>query len=144
MPHLYIDYMEQWDHSITIISDHKPRTEALCKIIKSYYKEISKIPIIDTDNLGSLTNINKHLLLLIDLMGSNKKPKEIILPLREMNSDFKMIALHIYQTPKLIHPLYNMGVNGYVFYEPSREELIHAIEKVTNGETYKPEYLRSA
>jgi DNA-binding NarL/FixJ family response regulator len=136
--------MERWDHNIAIISDQKPRTEALCKLIGSYYGEISKIPIIDTDNLGSLKNINKHLLLLIDLMGSNKKPKEIIIPLRELNSDFKIIALHIYQTPKLIDPLYNMGVNGYVFYEPSREELIHAIEEVMNGETYKPEYLRSA
>jgi DNA-binding NarL/FixJ family response regulator len=136
--------MEEWDHNIAVISDQRPRTEVLCKIIESYFKQITIVPIIDSDNLQSLKTVSRHMVLLIDLMGSNKKPKEIIIPLREMNSDFKIIALHIYQTPKLIDPLFNMGVNGYVFYEPSREELVHAIQKVTDGETYKPEYLRSA
>lgn len=136
--------MEDWKYHIAIISDQIPRSEVLSKIIKSNFKQIAEIPIIDTDNLESLKTIHKPLVLLIDLMGTDKKSKEIIVPLREMDSNIKMIALHIYQSPKLINPLYNMGINGYVFYEPSRKELVHAIQQVTDGETYKPEYLRSA
>ncbi|MDZ7720358.1 MAG: hypothetical protein U5K72_16200 [Balneolaceae bacterium] len=136
--------MEGSEYQIAIISDKKPRTEVLSKVVKSFFKQITKVPIIDTDSLESLKNINEPQVLLIDLMGTNKNSKEIIVPLREMNSDFKMIALHIYQSPKLIEPLYKMGINGYVFYEPSRKELVHAIQEVTAGETYKPEYLRSA
>lgn len=136
--------MEEQKYHIAIISDQKPRTEVLSKIIESNFDEITKVPVIDTDNLESLKTIHKPLILLIDLMGTDKKSKEIIVPLREMDSTIKMIVLHIYQSPKLINPLYNMGINGYVFYEPSRKELVHAIQKVTDGETYKPEYLRSA
>ena len=136
--------MEDWKYHIAIISDQKPRTEVLSKIIKNNFKQIVTVPIIHTDNLESLKTIRKPLVLLIDLMGTDKKSKEVIPPLREIDSDLKMIALHIYQSPKLINPLYTMGVNGYVFYEPSRRELVQAIQKVTQGETYKPEYLRSA
>jgi len=77
-------------------------------------------------------------------MGTSKSSKEIILPLREIDSDIKLIVLHMYQSPALINPLFKMGINGYIFYEPSRRELVNAIHKVTAGEIYKPEYLRSA
>lgn len=136
--------MENWNYNIAIISDQKPRTEVLSSIIESKFGDILDIPIVNTNNLDSIYNFQKPLILLIDLMGTDKSSKEIILPLREKDSDIKLIALHMYQSPKLIDPLYSMGVNGYVFYEPSRKELIDAIQIVTNGEIYKPEYLRSA
>lgn len=130
--------MENLHFSIAIISDQKPRTEVLSRIIESNFEKISDIPVINTDNLNSIHSMNQPLVLLIDLMGTSKSSKEIILPLRKKDSEIKMIALHMYQSPKLIDPLYTMGVNGYVFYEPSREELVDAIQKVTNGETYRP------
>lgn len=136
--------MENRGYNIAIISDQKPRTEVLSRIIESKFSEIQKIPVINTNNLDSIDNFLKPLVLLIDLMGTDKSSKEIILPLREKDSDIKMIVLHMYQSPKLINPLYDMCVNGYVFYEPSRKELVNAIHQVTNGEIYKPEYLRSA
>ena len=136
--------MEAGNYCIAIISDQKPRTEVLCRIIKSKFKQIREIPIINSDNLDTVDHFNKPLVLLIDLMGTDKSSKDIILPLREKDSELKIIALHMYQSPTLIGPLYSMGVDGYVFYEPSREELMEAIQIVTNGNTYKPEYLRSA
>ncbi len=136
--------MENWNFCIAIISDQKPRTEVLSKIIENNFSEIKTIPIVNTDNLDTIDTFQKPLVLLIDLMGTDKSSKEIILPLRKKDSKLKMIALHMYQSPKLINPLYNMGINGYVFYEPSRKELVDAILQVTNGEIYKPEYLRSA
>lgn len=136
--------MENQNFCIIIISDQKPRTEVLSKIVENNFSEIQNIPIVSTDNLDSVHNFQQPLVLLIDLMGTNKSSKEIILPLRKKDSGLKMIALHMYQSPKLINPLYSMGINGYVFYEPSREELVDAIRKVTNGETYKPDYLWSA
>lgn len=136
--------MEDWNFCIAIISDQKPRTEVLSKMIENNFSEIETIPIVNTDNLDSVHNFQKPLVLLIDLMGTNKSSKEIILPLRKKDPKLKMIALHMYHSPELIDPLYNMGVNGYIFYEPSRKELVDAIRKVNNGETYKPEYLGSA
>lgn len=136
--------MENRGYHIAIISDKEPRTEVLCNIIKDNFEQIQQVPIINTGNLDSIKTIKKPLVVLIDLMGTDKNSKDIILPLRELDSTVKLIALHIYQSPKLINPLYNMGVNGYIFYEPSRRELVKAIEIVTKGETYKPAYLQSA
>lgn len=136
--------MDNGTHLIAIISDQKPRTEVLSRIIKSNFEQIDEIPIISSDDLDSIINIEEPLILLIDLMGTTKSSKDIILPLREMDATIKMIVLHMYQSPKLINPLYDMGVKGYVYYEPSRRELVDAIKKVTDGETYRPEYLRSA
>jgi DNA-binding NarL/FixJ family response regulator len=136
--------MENREHHIAIISDKEPRTEVLCKIIKDNFEEIEQVPIIHTDNLDSIKTIKKPLVVLIDLMGTDRSSKEIILPLKQQDSTIKLIALHMYQSPKLINPLYNMGINGYIFYEPNRRELVEAIEIVTKGETYKPGYLQSA
>lgn len=136
--------MENREYHIAIISDKEPRTEVLSKIIKDNFEQIQQVPIINTGTLDSIKTIKKPLVVLIDLMGTDRSSKEIILPLRELDSSIKLIALHMYQSPKLIDPLYNMGVNGYIFYEPSRKELVKAIEIVTKGEIYKPGYLRSA
>lgn len=136
--------MDSADHLIAIISDQKPRTEVLSRIIKNNFEQIGEIPIISSDDLDSIFNIVEPLILLIDLMGTSKSSKDIIVPLLKIDSEIKMIALHMYQSPKLINPLYDMGVKGYVFYEPSRKELVDAIKQVTDGETYRPEYLRSA
>lgn len=136
--------MKNGQYHIAIISDQKPRTEVLCQIIEDNFSQDAKIPIIHTNNLEVVKTIQKPLVLLIDLMGIDKSSKEIIHPLRELDSDIKLIALHMYQSSKLIDPLFNMGINGYVYYEPSRTELVNAIQKVTDGETYKPGYLRTA
>lgn len=136
--------MKKRQYHIAIISDQKPRTEVLTKIIENSFKQIARIPIINTNNLEVIKTLPKPLTLLIDLMGTNKSSKEIILPLRQRDSEIKLIALHMYQSSNLINPLFNMGINGYVYYEPSRNELVNAIQKVTAGETYKPGYLRSA
>lgn len=136
--------MEGPYYHIAIISDQAPRTEVLSKIIENNFAQIADVPVIDTNNLKAIKGIQKPLVLLIDLMGTNKSSKEIVLPVRKLDSEIKIIALHMYQSPKLIDPLFNMGINGYIFYEPSRKELVDAIQKVTGGETYKPGYLRSA
>lgn len=136
--------MKNWQYQIAIISDQKPRTEVLSKIVENNFEQIAEVPTINSDNLEAIKTLQKPVVLLIDLMGTNKKSKEIIYPLREIDPEIKLIALHMYQSPKLINPLFKMGINGYVFYEPSRKELVDAIQKVTNGEIYKPGYLRSA
>lgn len=136
--------MEERHYHIAIISDQQPRTKVLSKIIENNFTQITNTPIINTDNLKSIKNLKKPLVLLIDLMGTNRSSKNIVLPVKKLDPEIKIIALHMYESPKLINPLFEMGVNGYIFYEPSREELVEAIQKVTIGETYKPEYLRSA
>jgi DNA-binding NarL/FixJ family response regulator len=130
--------MENQGYHIAIISDQEPRTKVLTKIIENNFEQIDQVPIIQAGDLETIKNTQKPLVLLIDLMGTDKSSKEIILPIRELDSKIKLIALHMYQSPKLIDPLFSMGINGYMFYEPSRRELLEAIEKVTSGETYKP------
>ncbi|MDX1640305.1 MAG: hypothetical protein R3220_01315 [Balneolaceae bacterium] len=136
--------MEDINHHISIISDQVLRADSLSKAIEDGLKQNIRIAVLGTDNFQELKNLPKPLLLLIDLMGTAKNSRQIIGAIREMDANIKIIALHLYRSLFLVDPLYKMGINGYVYYEPSREELIKAIRVVQSGKKYVPNYLMTA
>lgn len=125
--------MEDVNHHIAIISDQALRAESLSKTIEKEFNQPVEIPIFHTEQIEAVIRLSKPLLLLVDLMGLNKSYKEIILPILDLGSDIKIIALHFYRLSTLVNPLYKAGIQGYVYYEPSREELLHAIKMVASG-----------
>lgn len=133
--------MEDLKYSIAIISDQALRAESLSKTIVNGFNHGVEVPVFKTEDLNSLDKLFKPLLLLIDLMGSSKSSRQIILPIKERYSETKIIALHLYRSMILVNPLFSMGIDGYVYYEPSRDELVKAIKTVTGGKKYIPNYL---
>lgn len=136
--------MEDVNHNIVIISDQALRAESLAKTIEIGFNNGFKVPIFKTDKVESIDSLSGPLLLLVDLMGTSQSSRQIILPLKEKDADIKIIALHLYRSSLLVNPLFTMGVDGYVYYEPSRDELVNAIRTVMSGKKYIPNYLLSA
>lgn len=136
--------MEDINHNIAIISDQALRAESLSKTVQNGLNNSRDIPVFQTDNINSIDALLNPLLLLVDLMGTNKSSRQIILPIKEKDSEIKIIALHLYRSSLLVNPLFTMGVDGYVYYEPSRDELVSAIRTVMSGKKYIPNYLLSA
>lgn len=136
--------MEDVNHNIAIISDQALRAESLSKTVQNGLNNSRDIPVFQTDMIDSIDPLLNPLLLLVDLMGTNKSSRQIILPIKEKDSEIKIIALHLYRSSLLVNPLFTMGVDGYVYYESSRDELVSAIRTVMSGKKYIPNYLLSA
>lgn len=133
--------MKAEKHQIAIISDQILKAGSLSRVIENGFKHTLHIPVLGSDKLDQVQFLPKPLLLLVDLMGVEKSYKQIILPIRQQDSAIRIIVLHLYRSFALVNPLLDMGIHGYVFYEPSRKELINAIETVTSGKKYLPDYL---
>ena len=136
--------MDTLNFYIAIISDQKPRAEVLSKIIKKNFKQITEVQVFSSESLLIYKKTDLIQVFLIDLMGIRERSKEIIPPLRKKDDNIKIIAMHMYQSRNLIDPLFRMGIDGYIFYEPTKKELTDAIKNVTLGKKYRPEYLQSA
>lgn len=133
--------MDEDKYNMAIISDQAVRAKLLSQIIKQSFNHVTEVPVLQTNKLDSIKKFKRPLLLLVDLMGIAKTSKEIILPVKEIDDAVKIIALHLYRSPTLVNPLFEMGINGYMYYEPSREELKLAIHTVMSEKRYVPEYL---
>lgn len=133
--------MEEGTYHIAIISDQAVRAALLSNIVVKSFEHISDVPIFQTYNLACIKKLHKPLLLLVDLMGINKISKEILHQIKEIDMEVKIIVLHLYRSTTLVNPLFKMGVDGYLYYEPSRIELKKAIQAVASEQKYIPEYI---
>ncbi|MCC5913029.1 MAG: response regulator transcription factor [Balneolaceae bacterium] len=75
---------------------------------------------------------------IIDLAGDDKPSHTLVQKVKNELGDIPIIVLHIYSSPELIRPLYEMGVSGYLNSEPTRKNLTQAIEKICAGGLWFP------
>jgi len=132
--------MEKSIPHIIILSEHSVRAKSLANLIYSANDSISNILTIVPADVKTIKINGTKPLFLLDLMGCNQPSQQIIKTLKNEMQDAKIIALHMYRNRSLIAPILNEGVDGYLYYEPSRSELAEALTNVQNGKTYEPAY----
>ena len=125
---------------IIILSEHSVRAKSLANLIYSATDNVSNITTIVPADVKSIHINGTKALFLVDLMGCHQPSQQIIKTLKNEMKDAKIIALHMYRNKSLIAPILNEGVDGYLYYEPSRLELAEALNNVQNGRTYEPAY----
>lgn len=133
--------MEKAADNILILSTQKIRATIIERLIKSSLNGNVNITVADPDTYFHLNNKIKSYLIILDLMGIDLPAKQIIRKIKSRYKNTSIIALHMYRSSILVDPLFDFGVNGYIYYEPTKEELTNAIVSVSNGENYKPNYL---
>ena len=125
---------------IIIIAEQSPHAETLVSMINGTLGHLAQVSIVDPGNIEKLQERGSVDVCLIDLMSFDGPVVNTITELREKQPNAKIIALHIYNTPELIKPLYNVGVDGYLYHEPTKKDLTEALDKVLNGEIYVPSF----
>ncbi|TVR17106.1 MAG: DNA-binding response regulator [Balneolaceae bacterium] len=133
--------MGQDIENIAIVSTQKVRASIIEELIKNSFGVDVNTFVIDPDDVLSITKLKERFLIILDLMGVDAPAKKIINELKNLHSDAAIIALHMYRSANLVKPLFEFGVNGYVYYEPTKDELNEAIRKVVRGDRYVPSYL---
>ncbi len=126
---------------IYILSDQKLRGEIIRKLLKHAFSESYNIFLLESDSYNKISPTDYKSVIIIDFIALNKTPKAIIEMLAKCNHSAKLIAMHLYRSTTLIKPLFDMGINGYVYSEPSREELTAAVHSVLSEKDYIPSFL---
>lgn len=129
------------DINIIIIADQSPRAEVLASMIAGCVEVPAEITVIRPADVKITEDTQNVDLCIIDLMSSDGPVLNTITNLRDNQPQAKIIALHIYKTPELVKPLYDIGINGYLFHDLSRKDLAAALDVVLNGGVYVPAFL---
>lgn len=114
------------------------RAESLADMIYSVSDNINSVLTIVPGDAKTFVKQKFKPIFLLDLMGCQQPFQQIIKNLKSELNNPKIIALHIYRTKSLVAPILNEGIDGYLYYEPSRAELSEALKNILNGNTYTP------
>jgi DNA-binding NarL/FixJ family response regulator len=75
-------------------------------------------------------------LLILDLKMPKKDGLEVIASIRKKQQDFKILVLTMSQSKVMLEKALQYGANGYCTKISSRDEIMDAIEQVSQGHTY--------
>lgn len=121
---------------IAIADDHQMFIDG----IKSLLKGNKKIQVISEANTGevllqNMVNTPVHLILMdvnMPVMDGIETTKQV----KQLYPDIKVIMLTMFGTRDYIEKLLRAGADGYILKNTGKDELITAMEKVMQGESY--------
>lgn len=119
-----------------IVDDHQMLIDGL----KALLGEEAHISIVGESNLPK-TAIKEILeyrpdIVLTDINMPNIDGIELTKEVKKLNPDIKVIALSMFGERETISEMLKAGVSGYILKNTGKAELLTAIEKVANGQTY--------
>lgn len=122
--------------SIIIADDHKMVAQALKQVIEAKdTAEVTGIALTIADAAGQLEE-KKPDLLLLDIAMPDGDGIEALPKLRKASQDTKIIILTMYSEAEVIQRAIKSGVDGYLMKDSDADEILAAIEHVSNGERY--------
>ena len=122
--------------SIIIADDHKMVAQALKQVIEAKDSaEVTGIALTIADAAGQLEE-KKPDLLLLDIAMPDGDGIEALPKLRKASQDTKIIILTMYSEAEVIQRAIKSGVDGYLMKDSDADEILAAIEHVSNGEIY--------
>jgi len=127
--------------TIYVLSDQQLRGKIIQNLLKTSFADSYNVSLLGSDSFDKISSIDFKPIFIIDFIGLNVSAKLLIDILKKTNQNAKLIALHLYRSAFLVKPLFEMGIDGYVYYEPTREELITAVNSVMDDKNYTPTFL---
>lgn len=126
------------EYNILILSEGTPRVHSLADMVQELFSGNVKVQIVPAEQYKLVIQADELSLCILDLAGNDQPSHLLIRQIKRLAENLPIIVLHIYKTPELIRPLYDMGVNGYLNSEPSSADLKSAIETVSRGGVWYP------
>jgi len=74
----------------------------------------------------------------LDLPNLSGSAKNIIAEVKNNQPDAFIIGIHFYMNKKLIEPLMEGGLDGYLLYNPVKADIRNAIDVIKSGQKYLP------
>lgn len=93
------------------------------------------------DELGRYKLKDSNNYIFLDLPNMTGSAKRIISEVRHNQPDANVIGIHFYLNKKLIHPLMEEGLDGYLLYNPVKADIRKAMKIIEGGQKYLPSEL---
>lgn len=134
--------MGERETMVYVVADEHQRAQTLRNEVESAIKNTTRLNTKNIQNSVRTTLNGLNPLFVVDLTAVDKPAKSIIESIRETHDEPKVIALHLYKSSILVKPLYELGIDGYLHYKTTGDELTRAIKKVASGGQYFPPYIQ--
>lgn len=99
---------------------------------------VSSLSINELQNVKLKDHVNYIILDFPNIDGSANK---IISEIKSMQPKAFLIGIHFYQKIKLIQPLMDAGLDGYLLYNPTKTDVKKAMNIIESGQKYLPSEL---
>ncbi|REL24960.1 DNA-binding response regulator [Rhodohalobacter sp. SW132] len=125
--------------TVFLYTGYTPRASALKERITKACDGRAIISLIDSENsILEKRSRKENSVVVLDLPNIKRSAVQTVKLVKKRTSKTKLLAIHIYTTRLLVNPLLDAGVDGYLTYEPSPEQIKEAITSVLDGEQYLP------
>ena len=79
--------------------------------------------------------------IILDFPNIHGSANKIISEIKSMQPKAFLIGIHFYQKIKLIQPLMDAGLDGYLLYNPTKTDVKKAMDIIESGQKYIPSRL---
>jgi len=121
--------------NILIVDDHRILAEGLAELIKK--NKAYKIESIITKGLDVMPYLLKHTpdLIILDLEMPDISGAVLAKEILEMYADIKIMILTMHTEATYFEQLFNAGIKGYLNKNADKNEILEALDKISQGET---------
>ena len=128
---------------IHLADDHQVLLDGLCNLITTHPNyEISGCSLDGTNLIGKVQK-EKAGILVMDINMPNVDGLEVLKEFAEKKPPFDIIVLSSYDDLKLIKEVMKLGAKGYLTKQCAGENILEAIQAVSDGEEYFCETVRT-
>jgi len=122
-------------HGCVILADvHHPMLEATRGLLDVTFDTV--VMVSSCESLLEAAIKIKPDLIVADLSLPSSDGLKLLMKLDERLTEFKMILLGTYNETDIVDSIMKKGVKGYVLKRSTATDLLKAVDKVLNGETY--------
>ena len=121
--------------NILLVDDHKIIREGI-RLILEKNEEYNILDASSGKKALQLIESNKIDLIISDINMDNMDGVELCEKLKESPFENKIMVLTMNKDSSLIKTMLDIGVNGYVFKDSGKDEILMGIETILNGEYY--------
>lgn len=123
--------------NITIVGDQAERLEIIRQLLdETAGWKVSVLSLNSTETEKFSVTINHTDLALVDLAYVSKPAPIFIQHFKQQYPDTRLIGVHFYKNMKLIKPLLEAGLDGYVPSNSNKFTLFKAIKTVSLGKAF--------
>ena len=124
--------------TVLIAEDHQIFAEGLKSVLESSRQYRIKVvaEVSEGTSLPEVVAEHEPQVILLDLNLSGEDGLLLLPRIRRETRGIKVIALTMYDDPKIVAAAFKAGANGYVLKGYAIQDLFKAIESVMNGEEY--------
>lgn len=121
---------------ITIVGDQAERLEIICQLLEDGEGRSASVLSIGNEKITKFKQLIERTDLVLADLASVPGPAPVFI--EEFKRDFPdtlLIGIHFYKNLKLIEPLMQAGLDGYIHSNSHKTLMIQAIEDVAEGKT---------